>query len=153
MNKARSIARKFGWVVKMCAGLMLGLVSFAASAAAGPSPAAQAEIKHLLTAIERSGCEFLRDGQSYGAARARAHLQRKYDYLLRKGLASTSEEFIERAGSGSSTSGKPYQIRCGKGEAVPSGQWLSTELRAYREKQSPKASLLKQRGEQVFAVV
>jgi len=121
-----SMMKKWPWLV-------LGLFPLAC-AAAGPSPTAQEEIKHLLSTIGQSGCEFFRDGQWHGPAKAKAHLQRKFDYLARRGLVETSEQFIERAASGSSTSGKPYQIRCAKGEAVPSVQWLTAQLRAYRQK-------------------
>ena len=41
------------------------------------------------------------------------HLQRKYDYLLKKSLVDTSEQFIQRAASKSSVSGKPYRVKCG----------------------------------------
>ncbi|MGH8168476.1 MAG: DUF5329 domain-containing protein, partial [Woeseiaceae bacterium] len=120
-------------MMKMCSWLALGLFSLAC-AAAGPGPAAQEEIKHLLSTVERSGCEFFREGQWHNGTKARAHLQRKYDYLVRKGLVATSEEFIERAGSSSSITGKPYRIRCANSEPVPSAQWLSAQLRAYRKK-------------------
>ena len=106
--------------------------------AANPSPATQEEIRILLDSVGKSQCEFFRNGQWQGAAMARSHLERKYDYLVRKGMVSTAEEFIERAGSGSSMSGKPYQIRCGADKAVPSAQWLSTQLQAHRQGKTAK---------------
>ncbi len=103
--------------------------------AAPPSSAAQAEIQHLLVHLERSGCEFYRNGRWHGAPDARAHLERKYRYLVDRGLVSSAEDFIARAGSESSMSGKPYQVRCGATAAVPSAQWLAEELRRHRRAQ------------------
>ena len=124
------------FAARTCTVLVLGLMTWVC--AANPSPAAQQEIGILLNSVGKSQCEFYRNGQWQGAAMARSHLQRKYDYLLRKEMVSTAEEFIERAGSGSSMSGKSYQIRCGAGEAVPSAQWLSTRLQAYRQGKTAK---------------
>ncbi len=48
------------------------------------------------------------------------------------GLVQTTEQFIERAASGSSMSGKPYLVKCGNGAPVQSGEWLRTELKDLR---------------------
>ena len=64
------------------------------SAAAVPSPVAQAEIAHLLSYLASSGCQFFRNGKWYEAPAARDHLQDKYDYLRRKALVGTAEDFI-----------------------------------------------------------
>ena len=53
---------------------------------AEPSPAVQREIGQLLAALETSGCEFLRNGQWHDARAARAHIEAKYRYLLRRDL-------------------------------------------------------------------
>ncbi len=50
---------------------------------------------------------FQRNGSWYDGSDARAHLQRKYDYLLKKGMVDSAEQFIERAASQSSMSGNP----------------------------------------------
>ena len=122
--------------VRTLTALVLGLMTWVC--AANPSPATQEEIRILLDSVGKSQCEFYRNGQWQGATMARSHLQRKYDYLLRKGMVSTAEEFIERAGSGSSMSGKAYQIRCGAGQAVSSAHWLSTQLQAQRQGKTAK---------------
>lgn len=119
------------FAIRTCTALVLGLMTLVC--AAQPSPTSQEEIGNLLDSVGKSQCEFYRNGQWQGTSVAQAHLQRKYDYLLRKGMVSTAEEFIERAGSASSISGTPYQIRCGAGKAVPSAQWLSAQLHAYRQ--------------------
>lgn len=109
-----------------------------AAAAAEPSAVARGEIEHLLGHLERSGCQFQRNGSWYGAPEARAHLEKKYRYLLDKGLIGTAEDFIARAGSESSMSGKPYEVRCGSETPVTSKAWLSAELRHLRERNDKK---------------
>jgi Family of unknown function (DUF5329) len=100
--------------------------------AAEPPATAQAEIEHLLRYLEQSGCEFFRNGRWHRATDARGHLDRKYRYLVERGLVSSAEDFIARAGSESSVSGRPYQVRCGTAAPVPSARWLTDELRRHR---------------------
>lgn len=97
-----------------------------------PSPVAKTEIDHLLAYLERSGCEFSRNGSWYDAAKARAHLDEKYQYLVKKGMVSSAEDFIGRAASESSVTGKAYQVRCAGAAPVPSALWLKSELTRYR---------------------
>lgn len=101
-----------------------------------PSPTARAEVAHLLNYLEHSGCRFYRNGAWYGAADARAHLEKKYDYVLRKGLVANAEDFITKAASGSSMSGEPYRVQCEGGKPTLSAPWLNDELLRYRRKQS-----------------
>jgi hypothetical protein len=105
-----------------------------AAMAAEPNADARVEIEHLLDYLGRSGCEFNRNGHWYSAADAQAHVEKKYAYLLKKGWISTAEEFIARAATESSVSGKPYQVRCGRAPAVPSGQWMQDELKRFRSR-------------------
>lgn len=89
------------------------------------------EIDYLLDAVAASGCTFIRNGSEYPARDARAHLQSK----RRRGRRyfSTTEEFIERIASQSSTSGKPYRIHC-KGEpAVNAFDWFTALLAEHRK--------------------
>jgi hypothetical protein len=97
-----------------------------------PDQVARAEIAHLLNYLESSGCQFQRNGSWYAPARAASHLNRKYEYLLKKGLVTSAETFIERAATGSSMSGKPYTVKCGDAAAVPSAAWLRDELQRFR---------------------
>lgn len=60
------------------------------------------------------------------------HLQKKLDYLERKDLVASSEDFIERAATQSSLSGKPYQVRCAT-QTRNSADWLNQELRRLRQ--------------------
>lgn len=111
-------------------GALLGLL--AASASAEPPPDAQREIAALIQALGSSGCQFQRNGTWYPAGEARAHLQRKYDYLRKRDLVANAEQFIERAGTRSSISGKAYAVRCPGQDTVPSAQWLGARLSGLR---------------------
>lgn len=104
---------------------------------AAPTPAAQAEIAHLVGYLKASGCSFRRNGSWYEAGQAAQHLERKYDYLVKRDLVTTGEDFIARAASESSISGKPYQVRCGQQAPVASAAWLKAELARYRALQRP----------------
>jgi hypothetical protein len=88
----------------------------------------QNEVNYLLGYVAGSGCEFNRNGTWYKSQKAQAHLRDKYNVLVEKNLADTTEHVIERAASESSVSGKPYLIRCSDGVAVNSRQWLREKL-------------------------
>ena len=99
-----------------------------------PTPAASQEIAHLIEHLKVSGCEFQRNGSWYDSAKAAEHLRGKYDYLLKKGWVVTPDDFIARAGTESSMSHKPYQVRCPGQAEQPSATWLQAELKRYRSK-------------------
>ena len=121
--------------VKLAAFVVTLLLPLEAGAA--PSPQAAREIAGLMDALSSSRCEFNRNGAWHDAARARAHLQRKYDYLLKKNLVDTAEQFIDRAASRSSISGKAYRVRCpGKAEQ-DSAAWFRAQLRLLRDSAAP----------------
>ena len=104
---------------------------------AAPSPTAKREIQALIDALSTSSCEFQRNGSWHGRDEARKHLQRKYDYLLKRDLADTAELFIERAASKSSISGRAYQVRCPGQPAQPPATWFKTKLDALRGSGAP----------------
>lgn len=112
--------------------LVTGMMAAGVSFAQTPAPA-RAEISHLMGVVETSGCQFSRNGSWHDAKSARKHLEKKFTYLDRKGLAPTTELFIERGASASSMSGKPYQMQCAGTAPVSSRDWLSTELKRYRQ--------------------
>ena len=91
------------------------------------------EISQLFKALETSGCEFNRNGSWYSSQKASEHLHRKYDYLLKKGLATSPESFIDLAASKSSMSGKAYLVRCGKSAPVQSKAWFLNKLAELRK--------------------
>ena len=108
------------------------LVLWTGGAWPAPPETAAREVEHLLGYLGASGCEFFRNGKWYPSGKAREHLRKKYEYLVKKDLVASAEQFIERAAAESSQSRKPYRVRCG-GKETPSAAWLSEELRRYRE--------------------
>ena len=113
-----------------------GLACCAIAPAAEQAPArTQAEVRQLLDFVAASGCQFNRNGEWHDAKAARAHLERKYEYLRDRNMAPDAEAFIARAATESSFSGKPYQARCGNAQPIPSAQWLTTELKRLRAAQ------------------
>ncbi|WP_426338536.1 DUF5329 domain-containing protein [Pseudoduganella sp. S-14] len=111
--------------------LAFALASAGAQAAPLPAPA-RAEVDALLTRLQSSGCQFNRNGSWYSGADARTHLLRKLEYLEKKDLIRNAEQFIELGASTSSSSGKPYTVKCGAAAPVESKAWLSAELKAIR---------------------
>ncbi len=89
------------------------------------------EIEHLLQYMESSGCTFIRNGRESNSAKARAHIQKKYNYIKKR--VKTTEDFIKYSATKSSMSGKPYKIRC-SGKEIPVADWLDAELRRIRMK-------------------
>jgi len=112
--------------------IMVAMHALPAARAATPT-VPEAEINYLLEFIEQSGCDFYRNGTWYDAQQAQAHLRAKYNALAARNEIKTAEDFIEKAASESSLSGRPYQIRCGGSAAIPTGQWLSAALAQYRK--------------------
>jgi hypothetical protein len=114
--------------VFLLGGLLL-CVSLATLAA--PTSRAKVEITGLMDALSNSGCRFQRNGSWHDAAEARAHLQRKYDYLLKKDKVDTAEQFIERAASASSMSGRAYRVQC-DGKEQDAAHWFNGQLERLR---------------------
>jgi hypothetical protein len=127
------------------AGLRRGLVALVGLAlvcvaqAGALSPAARVEIEVLLKRLETSGCQFNRNGSWYPGPEARAHLQRKLEYLENKGLVETTEQFIERGASQSSMTGRTYLVKCATEQPVESRVWLTRQLQAMRAVGVPKS--------------
>ena len=115
----------------MGSALVLGL-SFVSIARAEPPTSVQIEVNFLLGFVEGSRCEFHRNGTWHDSRAAQAHLRDKYKYLVAGNLVNTTEQFIERAATESSLSGKAYEIRCNGGATVTSSQWLRDELARLR---------------------
>lgn len=91
------------------------------------------EINHLLEFIKDSECVFTRNGKSYPSSEAYEHINRKYQYVLDKGLIKTTEDFIKYSATKSSMSGKRYSVSCSGNQAL-SEDWLKEELTRFRDK-------------------
>lgn len=105
------------------------------TALAAPDAATQREIDVLMSALQGSHCRFQRNGSWYGEREARAHLQRKYDYLSKRNMIGSTEQFIERAASRSSMSGKPYRIACPGSPEQDASRWFGERLKQLRHPQ------------------
>ena len=101
--------------------------------AAPPPPATQQEITHLLDYLVASGCAFQRSGTWYDAGAARKHLEMKLDYLARRDMVKTADDFLKLAATSSSMYGDMYKVRCGTEPPVPSAEWLGAELARVRQ--------------------
>lgn len=105
-----------------------------------PSNNTKLEIDHLFSYLKSSGCTFNRNGAWYSAGDAVDHLQKKYDYLLKKDMITDTESFIAKAATESSMSGKAYEVKCQNNPAVPSAIWFTKELVEYRNSLSNQTS-------------
>ncbi|MCF6188831.1 MAG: DUF5329 domain-containing protein [Desulfobulbaceae bacterium] len=118
-----------------CIRCFLILLLFAAGSvfpAAGLAAGMEDEITYLLYAIEHSECIFIRNGSSHDPKEARAHIEKKYNYLKKR--IKTTEDFIKGAATKSSLSGRPYMMNCG-GKEIQTADWLRTELEQYRSRE------------------
>ena len=107
------------------------MLSTGIAVAAGPA-LVETEIAALMDRLQRSDCEFNRNGTWYSGERASAHLTRKLNYLLSRGRLESAEQFIELGASASSFSGRPYLVRCQDQPTVRSRLWLLEQLNALR---------------------
>jgi hypothetical protein len=114
--------------------LAMGAMLCANAIAGEPGAAARSEVDQLLTRLAASGCQFQRNGHWHTAAQAREHLEKKFEYLLKKDLVATSEDFIARGAAASSSSGKPYLVKCGAQAEVTSAVWMTAQLKEVRAK-------------------
>jgi hypothetical protein len=103
-----------------------------AAAHAAPTPTAKTEIEYLLSSVASSDCRFYRNGTWYDAKSAAAHLRYKYENLVAKELIRDTDDFIDRAATKSSLSGRDYAIKCEGTAQVSSRQWLTNLLVSYR---------------------
>jgi hypothetical protein len=69
---------------------------------------------------------FLRNGREYSCAQAADFLQGKLKWQLDR--IATVQDFIDRIGARSSTSGEIYRVRLADGRVIPSADFLRAEL-------------------------
>ncbi len=119
----------------MCSLMMCSLFCRAENV----STTAKVEIEHLLVFLERSGCQFNRNGSWHSAEEAAAHIRKKYTYLAGKKMLTDTESFIKKAASESSISGKPYVVKCEGQSDINSALWFGQELAVYRAANEPKS--------------
>ena len=113
--------------------LLIALIFCSWSISAGMENVAEKEILHLFDYLGKSNCEFNRNRSWYSPQEAVQHLQRKYKWLVKRGLINSAEQFIERAASRSSMSGESYLVKCGDSEPIKSAEWFMQELKKFRK--------------------
>jgi Family of unknown function (DUF5329) len=116
---------------KYALALVIGLAVMPAARAATP-PIASTEIDALLEAVEESECEFYRNGSWYDGKAAQSHLRYKYELLAHANRIKTAEDFIDKAATKSSLSGRAYAVKCSGTDAISSSEWLRETLACYR---------------------
>lgn len=124
----------------------MGFVSFLSVVALLATPIGPADekaasetqkIEALIKHIERlKDAKFVRNDVEYDAKSAAKFLQRKWD--SNKAAIRTARDFIEKAASVSSTSGKPYLIRFKSGKETKSGDYLRAELKKLEKRTDEK---------------
>ena len=90
-------------------------------------------IEFLLNYVAGSDMSFIRNGTTYTAQEAAAHLKSKYDFF--KAQIQTPEDFIRLAGSKSILSGSPYLVKTRDGKMQNSADWLGAVLNDHRSAQ------------------
>jgi hypothetical protein len=108
------------------------LVVFLSSVPADVPEEQVAEVEHLLNYLADSDCRMIRNGKSYSSKDGAKHMRRKYNYF--RDEISSTEEFIEFAGTKSTKSGRLYEVLCIGQEREFSRDWLLVELKVYRNK-------------------
>jgi hypothetical protein len=97
----------------------------------------QQRIDYLIESLgSLKGAVFIRNGTEYDAAKARAHLRAKLDYVGER--VKTAEQFIQYCASQSSMSHQPYQIRFSDGRTVGTADYFGGKLKEFDEKKAPK---------------
>jgi len=111
--------------------LLIGMAETPAVRAATPQ-IASTEIDALLEVVEHSDCEFYRNGSWYDGKAAQSHLRQKYELLAGANRIQSAEDFINKAASRSSLSGRAYVVQCIGSKATSSSDWLRRALACYR---------------------
>lgn len=115
-------------------GILIVLIFFCAIQATAQRSDDQVthEVKQLIEFVRISNCTFYRNGDWYEAGKAADHIKKKYQYVQKRGLVKTAEDFIKYSATKSSISGKPYLVQCG-GESLHCAEWLRAELAQLRK--------------------
>lgn len=86
-----------------------------------------AKINALISHVETlQDATFIRNGSDYSAKNAAKFLRGKWD--ANKNEIATAKDFIEKAATKSSTTGKPYLIKLKDSGETPCADYLTTQL-------------------------
>ncbi|HJO10955.1 MAG: DUF5329 family protein [Gammaproteobacteria bacterium] len=111
--------------------LRILLFAFALMPAVSLADTMDDEIDYLIGSVGRDGCTFIRNNMRYSGREAREHLRSKRERNAQ--LIGSTEEFIEKIASGSSTSGRPYLIRCRRQQQLTANEWFTALLEEHRD--------------------
>ncbi len=114
------------WIIILC------VLSATPVVAGQPGNETIREINQLIVFVKTSQCRFYRNGAWHEASSAAEHILRKYDYVQKKGLINSTEDFIKYAATKSSMTGRKYKVQCGDKEAIDCADWLTAELHQIR---------------------
>jgi hypothetical protein len=103
--------------------LCLGVTGVVAESSAAEKQKIEALISHVENLKDAT---FVRNGSDYEAKTAARFLRGKWS--SNEDEIKTAQDFIAKAATGSSTSGKPYLIRFKDGREVPCADHLKAEL-------------------------
>ena len=96
------------------------------------------KIERLIRVVaELKDATFIRNGKAHDCREAAKHMRDKWEHG--KDQVKTATDFIDKAASKSSISGKPYLIRFKDGREVESGAFLRDELKKIESGESPPA--------------
>ena len=116
---------------------LLLLAASASLRAETAPPAEKAKIEALIAHIEGlPGATFVRNGSDYNAATAAKFLRGKWKANDKE--IKTASDFIAKAATLSSTTGKPYQIRLKDGTVTPCADYLTAQLKKLEAPPSAK---------------
>jgi hypothetical protein len=126
---------------------LLGTILLAHIAGAVPLSAADDTagelrmIEALITHLEGlEGAVFIRNGQEYDSARAASFVRSKWK--AKRSAIKTAADFIEKAASISSTTGKPYLIRFTDGRELKGRDYLFAQLNELKARHEHPAGLI-----------
>jgi hypothetical protein len=108
--------------------LLLLLLTALPCQAQAITPAEKAKIEALISHLENlKDASFVRNGKDYDAQSAAQFLRKKWN--SQQSEINSATDFIAKAATVSSTSGKPYMIRLKGTPETPCGPYLTTQLR------------------------
>ncbi|MSR31289.1 MAG: hypothetical protein EXR99_07275 [Gemmataceae bacterium] len=115
--------------------MLLSLLAFLGSAVEeGLPPEEKKKIEALIEVVEKlPGAKMLRNGAEYDAKTAGRFLRGKWD-SSKKQIKSV-QDFLDKAATVSSTSGKPYEILFGNGKKVTAKEFFLEELERLKKKE------------------
>jgi hypothetical protein len=99
-----------------------------------PAQEADREIKHLLSHVRRSDHRFVYSNEDRSGTRF--YLQLYAKYKLYDTVTGSAEDFIAKVAT-KTVGGNPYQVVIRPDKTVNLSDWLSEELRGYREARNP----------------